>query len=93
MKTVEKSENVKQAEKVLKEFKEPKIIRKLELGSGEIYLGELTNKEKFQVLIRHIKVLEDYIQLAAQCASINSICLQELAKKQGIDINKIINSK
>ena len=77
----------------MQEQEKPKIIKNLELGKGEIYLGELTNKDKYQVLVRHLQVLENYNKLSTQFLSMMTICLQELCKKQGIDIDKIINGK
>lgn len=88
-----KSEELKNYEKKLEEAKKPKIVRKLELGDGEVYLGELTNKDKYQILVRHINVLEQRLELIAQFTSIAAICLEEICKKQGIDIDKIINKK
>lgn len=86
-----KSESVKKFEKAVREMKKPVYVEKLELGSGEVYVGNLSEADKFQVLIRHIQVLEQAINMIAQCSSINSICLEELCNKQGIDIHKIIN--
>lgn len=86
-----KSESVKKAEKALKEMAEPKYVDKLELGSGEIYVGNMSDADKYQLMVRHINILENHIKLNAQCLSITAICLQELCKKEGIDINKILN--
>lgn len=88
-----KSEQLKEYEKKLKELQKPKFIDKLELGSGEIYTGNLSDADKFQLLIRHINVLENNVSLMTQFASMQAICLQELCKKQGIEIEKIINNK
>ena len=93
MATRKKSENVKKVEKQIKELRKPTYVEKLELGSGEIYVGKLSQEDKFQLLIRHINVLKSHISLLTQCASIQAICLQELCKKQGIAIDKIINNK
>ena len=86
-----KSEAVKKFEKAMEEFKEPKFIDKLELGSGEVYVGNMSDADKYQLAIRHINVLENNISLITQFASIQAICLQELCKKNGIEIDKIIN--
>lgn len=88
-----KSESVKKFEKAVKEMKKPVYVEKLELGSGEVYVGNLSEADKFQVLIRHIQVLEQSINMLAQCSSITAICLEELCKKEEIDIHKIINNK
>lgn len=86
-----KSEAVKKVEKAMEELKEPKFIDKLELGGGEIYVGHMSDADKYQLLVRHINVLENNISLITQFASIQAICLQELCKKNGIEIDKIIN--
>lgn len=91
MKTTNKK--AKEIIEKMKEQEEPKIIKNLELGKGEVYLGELTNKDKYQVLVRHLQVLESYGRLISQFTSMTAICLQELCKKQDIDIDKIINGK
>ena len=88
-----KSEQLKEYEKKLKELQKPKFIDKLELGNGEIFVGNLSDADKFQLLIRHINVLENNVSLMTQFASMQAICLQEICKKQGIDIEKTINNK
>lgn len=88
-----KSEQLKKYEKALEEMQKPKFIEKLELGSGEIYTGNLSDADKFQLLNRHINVLNNSVSLMTQFASMSAICLQEICKKQGIDIEKIINNK
>ena len=88
-----KSESVKKFEKAMEEIKEPVYIDKLELGSGEVYVGNLSDADKFQVLTRHINILEQNISLLTQFTSIISICLEELCKDKGIDIHKVINNK
>lgn len=91
--TSKKSTQLKKYEKSLKELQKPKFIDKLELGNGEIFVGNLSDADKFQLLIRHINVLENNVSLMTQFASMQAICLQEICKKQGIDIEKIINNK
>ena len=93
MATRKKSENVKKIEKQIKEMKKPVYLEKLELGGGEIFVGNLSEAEKYQLLIRHINVLENNISLLTQFSSMQAICLQEICKKQGIEIDKIINNK
>lgn len=88
-----KSEQLKEYEKALEEMQKPKFIDKLELGNGEIFVGNLSDADKFQLLIRHINVLENNVSLMTQFISMSAICLQEICKKQGIDIEKIINNK
>ena len=88
-----KSTQLKKNEKTLKEQQKPKFIDKLELGNREVYVGNLSDADKFQLLIRHINVLENNVSLMTQFASMQAICLQEICKKQGIDIEKIINNK
>lgn len=89
----EKSTQLKKYEKALKELQKPKFIDKLELGNGEVYVGNLSDADKYQLLIRHINVLENATNLITQFNSMQAICLQELCKKQGIEIEKIINNK
>lgn len=86
-----KSKSLKMAEKALEEMKKPVFVEKLELGEGEIYTGNLNDADRYQLLIRHINILESYIKNCAQFTSIQAICLQELCRKQGIEIDKIIN--
>lgn len=86
-----KSEAVKKFEKAVEEIKEPKYVDKLELGSGEVYVGNMSEADKYQLAIRHINILENNISLLTQFASIQAICLQELCKESGIEIDKIIN--
>ena len=86
-----KSESIKKFEKAVKQMKKPVFVEKLELGEGEVYVGNLNENDKFQVLIRHINVLERNISLLTQFASITSICLEELCKEKGIEIHKVIN--
>ena len=80
--------------KRIKEAEEVKVIKKLELNKGETYLGELNNKDKFQVLCRHLTVLEQIG--SAQANGLTSmfaqmlLIIQEMAKKQGIDVDKIL---
>ena len=88
-----KSEELKKYEEELAKKKEPKFIDKLELGEGEIFVGNMSDADKFQLLVRHINVLENNISLMAQFISIQAICLQEICKDKGIDIDKIINNK
>jgi len=87
----EESEQVKKVKEQIKEMQEPKIIKKLELGSGEIYLGDLKNADKFQVLIRHIQVIEQYLSNLFTMVNTSTICLMEIAKKQDIKIDRILN--
>ena len=91
MATKRKSKSLKMAEEALKKMKEPVFVEKLELGEGEVYTGNLSEADKYQLLIRHINVFENNLSLCTQFASIQAICLQELCKKQGIEIDKIIN--
>ena len=93
MEAIKRSEELKKYEEKLEEAKKPKIINKLDLGDGEVYLGKLTNADKYQVLVRHINVLEQRLELIAQFTSISAICLEELCKEKGINIDKIINKK
>lgn len=86
-----KSKQLKEIEKKVEEIKEPVYVDKLKLGSGEIYVGNLSDADKFQVLTRHINILEQRLELTTQFASICAICLEELCKEKGIDIHKIIN--
>lgn len=86
-----KSEAVKKVEKQIKEMKEPVFIEKLELGGGEVYVGKLSQEDKYQLLTRHINIIEQRLNLIAQFSDICAICLEEICKEKGIDISKIIN--
>lgn len=83
--------DVKKALKKLEEKKKPIFVEKLELGEGEIYVGNLPEADKFQVLVRHINLLEGYLKQLSALSSITSICLEELCKKNKIDIESILN--
>lgn len=71
--------------------KEPVFVDKLELGGGEVYVGNLSNEDKFQLLIRHISIMEQALQNTMFLASNLAVCLQEICKDKGIDIDKAIN--
>lgn len=83
-------EEIKRAEEV----EENKIVKKLELNKGEMYLGELTNKDKFQVLCRHLTVLEQIGEAGRNALtgmmSEMLLLMREMAKKQEIEVDKII---
>lgn len=68
-------------------------IEKLELGENEMYLGNLTNKDKFQVLVRHLNLINNQLSMLNRQQAITSICLMELCKEKKINIDKIINNK
>ena len=68
-------------------------IEKLELGENEMYLGNLTNKDKFQVLIRHLNLINNQLSMLNRQQAITAICLMELCKEKKINIDKIINNK
>lgn len=86
-----KSEAVKGMEKEIKEKAKPVFIEKLELGAGEIYVGNLSEADKFQLLNRRIVMQESLLTQMGYLLSNCTICLQEIAKKQGIEIDKILN--
>lgn len=86
-----KSKGVKQIEKQIKEKAKPVYIDKLELGAGEIYVGNLKDEDKFQLLSRRMAMQENILHQALLLLSNCTICLQEIAKKQGIEIDKILN--
>lgn len=74
--------------------KEPIILKELELNDKEIYLGELKDGDKFQILCRHLDILRQINQ-----AGVNSMnmflsymfeILKAMAKKQGIDVKKLL---
>lgn len=74
--------------------KEPIILKELELNDKEIYLGELKDGDKFQILCRHLDLLRQINQ-----AGVNSMnmflsymfeILKAMAKKQGVDVKKIL---
>jgi len=87
----EKSEAVKKVEKEIKEKKEPIFVKKLDLGSGEIYVGELNEADKYQLINRRMTLQENQLNQIAYLLSNCTICLQELAKSQGIEIDRILN--
>lgn len=82
-------------EKLEKENKkEPIILKELELNDKEIYLGELKEGDKFQIICRHLDILRQIEQ-----AGVNSTnmflsymfeILKNMAEKQGIDVKKIL---
>lgn len=86
-----KSEAVKGMEKEIKEKAKPVFIEKLELGAGEIYVGNLSEADKFQLLNRRIVMQESLLTQMGYLLSNCTICLQEIAKKNGIEIDKILN--
>lgn len=74
--------------------KEPIILKELELNDKEIYLGELKDGDKFQILCRHLDILRQINQ-----SGVNSMnmflsymfeILKAMAKKQGIDVKKLL---
>lgn len=66
-------------------------IDKLEIGEKEVYLGDLPNEDKFQVLVRHLNLMNGYLSMIADNQAIQSICLIEMAEKQGINIRQKID--
>lgn len=87
----EKSEAVKEVEKKMAEIKEPVIVEKLELGSGEVYVGNLSDADKYQLISRRMTLQENQLNQMAYLLSNCTICLQEIARKQGIEIDRILN--
>lgn len=71
----------------------PVFIKELELGDGEIYVGQLSDADKMQLLIRHINIMEQALNNTMFLASTCAVCLEELCKDKGIDIDKAINKK
>lgn len=71
--------------------KEPVFIDKLELGNGEVYTGNLSDADKYQLIIRHISIMEQALSNSMFLLSNIAVCLQELCKKNEIDIDKAIN--
>lgn len=90
---MEKNEKLAEAIKKMQEAKKPEIVKELKLGDGEKYLGDLKNRDKYQVLARHLSSFEQKLDMTLQFESIMAICLEEIAKKQGIEIDRIINHK
>lgn len=81
-------------EKEVKEKKEPIIVDKLELSDGEMYLGKLSDQDKFQVLCRHLTLIEQIAQAGVNgqnllLANIFYV-LKAMAEKQGINVDKIL---
>lgn len=91
--TKKNKEAIDKAIKELEKKKEPVFIEKLELGEGETFVGNLTDAEKYQLLIRHINVLEQLLQRIDLNSNVSAICLMELCKDRSIDINAILNGK
>ena len=71
--------------------KEPVFIDKLELGNGEVYVGNLSEADKYQLMVRHINIMEQALSNSMFLLSNIAVCLQELCKKNEIDIDKAIN--
>lgn len=73
--------------------KQPIYIDKLELGEGEQYVGGLSNEDKFQLIARWNGRLQ--VILSQMALLLNSMCLiqYEIAKKQGIDIEEVLDGK
>lgn len=86
-----KSKVVKQVEEQIKEKAKPVFIKDLELGSGEVYVGDLSERDKFQLISRRMAMQENILHQTLFLLSNCTICLQEIAKKQGIEIDKILN--
>ena len=87
---MEMSENVEKITKELKKATKKKVtrIKELELQDGEIYCGRLTAEDKFQLIVRHLNNMSQLLNLIATFESQQTIILQKMAKKQGIDITK-----
>lgn len=86
--------------KIMEEIKEkdekaklPIFIKELELGEGEVYVGNLSDADKMQLLIRHINIMEQALNNTMFLASTAVVCLEEICKDKGIEIEKIINKK
>lgn len=81
-------------EKLIKpkiEKKEPIYIDKLELGEAEAYVGNLSESDKYQLLVRHLNILETTLNNCLLIQSHICVALMELCKKNGIDIDKELN--
>lgn len=85
---MEKEEIKKKLEK-----KPPVFVDKLELGDGEVYVGNLKTNDRWQLLNRRINILESGISYLTNVNTQLLIVLKEIAKQNGVkDIDKIINS-
>lgn len=86
----------KLAEEIEKK-KKPVIVEKLTLDDGEMYLGELPDKDKYQVLIRHLHSIDTHICQGANSSALLLsnifLVLKEMAKKQGIDVKNIVDKQ
>ena len=83
----------KEMSEALKKAQEPKYIKELELGAGEVYVGNLSDADKTQLLNRRLQLLESHANNQTLLLAQIAVCLQEQCKSQGIDIEKIINRK
>lgn len=90
MKKEIKNENIEELKQNIEEGEKVKILEELELQKGEVYLGKLNDGDKFQVMLRHLQVIEQSLFALANgqnllLTNIQTI-LEGLAKKQGIEI-------
>lgn len=85
-----KSEDLEELKKNIEEGEAVKVIKELELQKGETYLGELKDGDKFQVLLRHLQVIEQSLFALANGTNLMLSNIQTLletfAKKQGLKI-------
>lgn len=93
MKVQTKNKAVKKAVKELEEKKKPIFVEKLALGEGEYYVGNLPEADKYQLMSRRMIELSNLLQQTVLLLANVTVCMQELCKKQGIDIDRIIDKQ
>jgi len=93
---IKNEENKKVFDKAINELNEKaktpvQYLEKLELSDGEIYIGNLPQSDKDQLLMRSLTEIR--LLLKQQAALINNITLlaYKFAEKKGINIAKTID--
>lgn len=64
----------------------PKHLQKLDLRPGEIYFGELTEDEKYQVLIRYLNDNNSINKSTLQIVADLYVLMEFICEKMGIDV-------
>lgn len=93
MKVETKNKAIKKAVKELEERKKPIFVEELALGEGEYYVGNLKEADKYQLMSRRMIELSNLLQQTVLLLANVTVCVQELCKKEGIDIDRIIDKQ
>ena len=93
MKVETKNKAIKKAVKELEERKKPRFVEELALGEGEYYVGNLKEADKYQLLSRRMIELSNLLQQTVLLLANVTVCVQEMCKKEGIDIDRIIDKQ